>query len=250
MRAVIIDDEDHVRENLKQIIHTNFNQVHIVGEGHSVVSAVQVIKDKAPDLIFLDIDLSDGSGFNVLEQVQGADFNVIFVTAYNSYAIKAFRYNALDYILKPINIAELGEAINKATDKAQGAPLSSAALNTLIENLGKKEEDRKLVIRNSSAITYVKIKDIVRCEGDGNYTTIYLIDKERVVASRPLKEYVALLPEHIFFRVHQSHLINLHYVKQFTKVDGEFVVMEDDAKIAIARRRKEAFFEQLERVIS
>jgi two-component system LytT family response regulator len=250
IRSVIIDDEDHVRANLKSILGSTCSNVDIVGEGFSVASATQVINDKAPELVFLDIDLTDGSGFNVLEQVRNLDLNVIFVTAFNNFAIKAFRYNALDYILKPIDPAELKAAVQKVSTKAKEKYVTNSELANVLENLNKKDEDKKLVIRNSNSISYVKVKEIVRCEADGNYTTIHLKDGKTVIASKPLKTYESLLPEAIFFRTHQSHLINLNYVAQFSKVDGEFVVMEDQTQIAIARRRKEEFFEKLERIIS
>ena len=243
--AVIIDDEDHARENLHILLSSNHSHVSIVGEADSVDSAVHVIENTKPQLVFLDIELSDGSGFNVLERVNTLDFQVIFVTAFSEFAVLAFRYNALDYLLKPISIDELNEAVSKIQDKVSGGYLTEAELNFLIENMRKKAEDKQLVIRNSDGITYIKVTDIVRCEGDGNYTTLFLAKEKKVVASKPLREYDTILPSTMFFRVHQTHLINLNFIKKFTRNDGA-VVLIDNTHIPVARRRKQEFLAKLD----
>ncbi len=250
IRAVLVDDEDHVRENLRTILNSNFNYIQIVGEGDSVGSATKVIKETSPDVIFLDIDLSDGSGFNVLDNVESLNFHVIFITAFNQYAIKAFRYSALDYLLKPIDIEQLGIAISKIRDLDKNELVTKEEVKELIANLSRTEEDKKLMIKDQNYNYYVRVGDIIRCEADGNYTTIYCANQDKIVVSYPLKKYVTLLPESIFFRVHQSNLINLNQVKKVLKEDGGTVVMTDNGKTPIARRRKEAFFEAMETIIS
>jgi two-component system LytT family response regulator len=170
---------------------------------------------------------------------------VIFVTAFSEFAVLAFRYNALDYLLKPISIAELNEAVSKIQDKVSGGYLTEDELNFLIENMRKKAEDKQLVIRNSDGITYIKVTDIVRCEGDGNYTTLFLAKEKKVVASKPLREYDTILPSTMFFRVHQTHLINLNFIKKFTRNDGA-VVLIDNTHIPVARRRKQEFLAKLD----
>ncbi|MFK8039575.1 MAG: LytR/AlgR family response regulator transcription factor [Crocinitomicaceae bacterium] len=248
--AVIIDDEDHCRENLRTIINSNFNDIQIVGEGNSVESATKVITDTAPNVVFLDVDLSDGSGFNVLDNIESLNFHVIFITAFNDYAIKAFRYNALDYLLKPIDIEELKNAISKIQEVDNKQLITKEEVKELIANLSRTEEDKKLIIKDKNYNYYIRIGDIIRCEADGNYTTIYCENHDKIVVSYPLKKYVSLLPTSIFFRVHQSNLINLNQVKKVLKEDGGLVVMNDESKVLIARRRKDSFFEAMKTIIA
>ena len=250
IRVVLVDDEDHVRENLRNILKYNFNNLEVVGEGDSVESATKIIKETTPDVVFLDVDLSDGSGFNVLDNIGFLNFHVIFITAFNEYAIKAFRYNALDYLLKPIDIEQLEMAISKIESQDIKKLVTKAEVEELIANLSRPEEDKKLIIKDKNYNYYVRIGDIIRCEADGNYTTIYFSNQDKIVVSHPLKRYASLLPESIFFRVHQSNLINLNHVKKVIKEDSGIVVMADNGRIPIARRRKEAFFESMKILIS
>ncbi|MBL4862438.1 MAG: response regulator transcription factor, partial [Crocinitomicaceae bacterium] len=196
------------------------------------------------------IDLSDGSGFNVLEKVGETNFHVIFITAFNEYAIKAFRYNALDYILKPIDIELLNQAIAKIEYDKGKEYITRDELKEILNNLINSEEDKKLIIKDKNSTSYVRIGDIIRCEADGSYTIIHLVNGDKVVVSRALKVYSSLLPESMFFRVHQSNLINLRCVKKISKKDGGYVMMEDGTDVPIARRRKEEFLEALENSIS
>lgn len=248
--AVIIDDEDHCRDNLRTIINSNFNDIQIVGEGNSVESAIKVITETAPNVVFLDVDLSDGSGFNVLDNIESLNFHVIFITAFNDYAIKAFRYNALDYLLKPIDIGELKNAISKIQAIDNKQLITKEEVKELIVNLSRTEEDKKLIIKDKNYNYYIRVGDIIRCEADGNYTTIYCSNHDKIVVSYPLKKYVSLLPTSIFFRVHQSNLINLNQVKKVLKEDGGLVVMNDNSEVLIARRRKDSFFEAMKNIIS
>lgn len=250
IRTVLVDDETHIRENLKTILKTYFNNIQVVGEGDSVDSATNIITAAKPDVVFLDVDLSDGSGFNVLDHIGALDFHVIFITAFNEYAIKAFRYNALDYLLKPIDINQLGKALSKIKNHGQKETVTKKEVKELIANLARKEEDKKLVIKDKNYNYYVRIGNIIRCEADGNYTTINCINQEKIVISYPLKKYASLLPESIFFRVHQSHLINLNHVKKVLKEDGGAVVMTDNFRIPIARRRKDSFLEAMKMTMS
>lgn len=245
IRAIIVDDEDHVRENFKSIITSNFKQVKLVGEAFSVASAVEQINEKQPQLVFLDIDLLDGSGFNVLEQIKNPQIGVIFVTAHNEFAIKAIRYNAWDYILKPIDLKELENAIEQAVRRQGQLQITKEDLNHLFENLNRSQEERKLVIHNEKSIVYLKVGEIMRCEADGHYTTFFLKNGNSMVASKTLKEYESILPQSSFFRVHKSHLINLGYVVQFSREGGDVIIMEDQSEIPVARRRKDTFLSQM-----
>ncbi len=245
IKTVIIDDEAPARNILKQIIADKFRDVELIGEADSVATGVALIESTKPELVLLDINLSDGLGFNILEQIEEINFQVIFVTAYDTYAIKAFQFNALDYILKPIKIDQLLTALTKAKKIVGDTFITKAELKVFIDNYTKGEEDRKIAIREASKISYIIIKDIVRLKGEGSYTTFHLKDQTKIVSSKTLKVYEELLPESLFYRVHQSDMVNMDYVKAYNKEEGGYAILTDDTRIDVARRRKEAFLEAL-----
>ena len=244
IKTVIIDDEAPARNNLKQIITDNFNDIDLIGEADSVERGVDLIATIRPELVLLDINLSDGLGFNILEQIEEINFQVIFVTAYDAYAIKAFQFNALDYILKPIEVDQLITALNKAKEIIGTTFITKKELKIFIENYTKAEEDRKITISEANKISYVSIKDIVKLRGEGSYTTFYLKDQTKIVTSKTLKVYEELLPESLFYRVHQSNIVNMDYVKAYNKEEGAIELI-DNTLISIARRRKEDFLDVL-----
>lgn len=235
IRTVIVEDEEHSRNNLKNILSTHFPEVQLVDEADSEESGIKAINRSLPDLVFMDINLSNGSGFSVLENVDNLNFNVVFVTAYNQYAIKAFNYSAIGYVLKPIDLEEIRSAIDRARPKSD----ESQIIKTLLENYSKKEEDRKIAIPESDGITFVKVNEIVRCQSDNNYTNIYLKNGSKILSSKTLKKYQDLLPEELFFRIHQSHIVNLNEVARLLKEEGGYIIMNDGTQLEIARRRKE-----------
>jgi len=188
-------------------------------------------------LVFMDINLSDGSGFSVLEGVENLNFKVIFVTAYDQYAIKAFNYSAIGYVLKPIDLEDLRSAIDRGKIKSETE--ESSAIKALLENFSKKEKDRKIAIPERDGITFVNVNEIVRCQSDNNYTEIHLKSGQKILVSKPLKKYEELLPEDIFFRIHQSHLVNLNEVARFLKEEGGYLIMNDGTQLEISRRKKE-----------
>ena len=246
LKIIVIDDEAPARSNLKQIIKDNFNDIVIIGEADGVESGVALLNKTAPDLVLLDINLSQGSGFDILEQVDQINFRVIFVTAYDQYAIKAFQFNALDYILKPIEIDYLKEAIKKAKEELEHRYITKKELGVVLDNYNKNDNDKKLVIYESNKIAFLTLKDIMWCEAEGNYTTFYFVDGTKKVASKTLKLFEAQLPESIFYKVHKSNIININYVKEYHKEEGGYLILKDNTKIAIARRRKEDFLKTLQ----
>lgn len=250
LKTVIIDDEAPARNNLKQIIKDNFNDVLLIGEADSVKTGVALIEKIKPELVLLDINLSDGMGFNILEALDDINFQIIFVTAYDSYAIKAFEFNALDYILKPIEVKQLGKALEKAKKLVSHKYITKEELEVVLDNYNKKEEDMKLAIYEASTISFVAVKDIVWCEADGNYTTFYFADGTKKVATKTLKMIELQLPGSLFYRVHQSNVINLNFVKEYCKEEGGYVVLTDNTKINIARRRKDEFLKILQEKFS
>jgi two-component system, LytTR family, response regulator len=195
--------------------------------------------------VFLDISMPDGSGFDLLEKVQHHHFDLIFATASDQYAIRAIKYSACDYLLKPIDADELVLAVDKVRKKKSSTP-NMHNLKFLIEHLRRADEHfQKITLPTGNAYEIVNIKDIIRCEADGSYTTFYLNDKRKLMISAGLKHYEELLPEKDFIRVHHHHLVNMNHVVRFLKEDGGYAVMSDGSRIEISRRKKEAFMERL-----
>ncbi|MBA2611043.1 MAG: response regulator transcription factor [Bacteroidetes bacterium] len=245
IKTVIIEDEQKSREMLAGIIQKNCPQLQIVGLAKNVNDGVDVIKKENPDLVFLDISMPDGSGFDLLEKMQGHKFELIFATASDQHAIRAIKYSACDYLLKPIDIEELKHAVEKVAQKKNASP-NMENLNFLIQQLKKSDDSfQKITLPTGNAYEIVNIKDIIRCEADGSYTTFFLTDKRKLMISAGLKHYEELLPESEFIRVHHHHLINMNHVVRFLKEDGGYAVMSDGTKIEISRRKKDAFMEKL-----
>ncbi|MCW3078464.1 MAG: DNA-binding response regulator [Bacteroidetes bacterium] len=246
MKTLIIEDEQKSREMLAGIIQKNCPKLDIVGLAHNVKEGVEMIKSLNPELVFLDISMPDGTGFDLLEKVQGHKFELIFATASDQYAIKAIKFSACDYLLKPIDIDELKIAVDKAMQKKMVAPPTMENLNFLIQQLKRADDTfQKITLPTGNAFEIVNIKDIIRCEADTSYTVFYLTDKRKLMVSAGLKHYEELLPEQDFIRVHHHHLINMNHVVRFLKEDGGYAVMSDGTKIEISRRKKEAFLERL-----
>ncbi|MDP1803112.1 MAG: LytTR family DNA-binding domain-containing protein [Bacteroidota bacterium] len=245
IKTVIIEDEQKSREMLAGIIQKNCPQLQIVGLAKNVNDGVEVIKKENPELVFLDISMPDGSGFDLLEKVQGHKFELIFATASDQHAIRAIKYSACDYLLKPIDIDELKNAVEKVAQKKNASP-NMENLNFLIQQLKKSDDSfQKITLPTGNAYEIVNIKDIIRCEADGSYTTFFLTDKRKLMISAGLKHYEELLPENEFIRVHHHHLINMNHVVRFLKEDGGYAVMSDGTKIEISRRKKDAFMDKL-----
>ncbi|PBQ31241.1 DNA-binding response regulator [Sphingobacteriaceae bacterium] len=245
IKTLIIEDEQKSREMLAGIIQKNCPELSVVGLATNVKEGVEMIESLHPELVFLDISMPDGSGFDLLEKVPGQKFELIFATASDQHAIRAIKYSACDYLLKPIDIDELKIAVDKVVKKKSSIP-NMENLQFLIQQLKRSDENfQKITLPTGNAYEIVNIKDIVRCEADGSYTTFYLSDKRKLMISAGLKHYEELLPEGDFIRVHHHHLINMNHVIRFLKEDGGYAIMSDGSKIEISRRKKEAFMEKL-----
>lgn len=245
IKTVIIEDEQKSREMLAAIIRKNCPELEIIGLAQNVSEGVSVVKSLNPELVFLDISMPDGSGFDLLEKVAGHKFELIFATASDQHAIRAIKYSACDYLLKPIDIEELKTAVSKVVAKKSSIP-NMENLQFLIQHLKRADENfQKITLPTGNAYEIVNVKDIVRCEADGSYTNFYLSDKRKLMISMGLKHYEDLLPESEFIRVHHHHLINMNHVVRFLKEDGGYAIMSDGSKIEISRRKKEAFMEKL-----
>jgi two-component system LytT family response regulator len=245
IKTLIIEDEQKSREMLAGMIEKNCPELVVTGLASNVKEGVEMVRALKPELVFLDISMPDGSGFDLLEQVQGHKFDLIFATASDAHAIKAIKYSACDYLLKPIDVDELKVSVGRVVSKRQNTP-NMENLQFLIQHLRKADENfQKITLPTGNAYEIVNIKDIIRCEADGSYTTFYLTDKRKLLISAGLKHYEELLPESEFIRVHHHHLINMNHVVRFLKEDGGYAVMTDGSRIEISRRKKETFMERL-----
>ena len=243
MKIILIDDEKSVRNNLKQIIEESFNDVTLVGEAYSVKSGLELIEKTKPDVVLLDINLTDGSGFNLLENVPVINFQTIFITAYDEYAIKAFQFNAIDYILKPIDRVHLEKAIEKAKKMSRQNFITREYLELVLSNYARNNEEKQLAIHESNKISFVDLKDIIRCTADSNYTIFCFSDATQKTTSKTLKSYEQILPKTMFYRVSPSCIINLNYVKEYHK--GGYVLLKDGSEVDVSRRRKDDFLTAL-----
>jgi two-component system, LytTR family, response regulator len=249
MKALIIEDEQKSRELLAAFIKQNLPEITLVGMAKNVAEGIELIKTLKPELVFLDISMPDGTGFDVLERVQGLKFDIIFTTATDKHALKAIKYSACDYLLKPIDIEELKVAVEKSLQKKSSVLPSMENLQFLIQNLKRADDNySKITLPTGNAYEIVNIKDIIRCEADGSYTLFFLNGGKKLMVSASLKHYEDLLPSHDFIRIHHHHLINMNHVIRFLKVDGGYAIMSDNSQLEISRRKKDAFIERLNAV--
>src|SRR5690554_4542235 len=243
IKALIIDDEEDARFMLRNNLTEEFKDIiEIVGEAHSVKSGIEAIQKLSPDILFLDIQMKDGTGFDLLEQIPNKTFEVIFCTAYDQFAIKAFQFSALGYLMKPIKSQELVKTVHVAMDHFEKLQTNSdKRLKVLVENYGDDKKIKKIVIPNNKGFFVFSIEDIIRLEGERNYTNFVLKDHPKVLSSKTMKEYETLLSEFGFFRIHQSTLINLRHVVGYTKGESGFINMSDGIDVTISRNRKKEF---------
>lgn len=243
IKSIIVDDEKHGRENLAGILTQHCPDVDILGEAVSVENAIELIKTHTPDLVFLDIEMPKANGFQLLEHFKEINFEVIFVTAYGNYAIKAIRFSAADYILKPINYHELKAAVKKV---AQGISLKTEnkRIKELHRNIQQPDNPR-IGLPTGDRIEFVDVKSIINCKGEGNYTHIYIEGNKHLLVAKTLVEFEELLQEFSFVRTHKSHLVNLKHVTAWLKTDGGMLQLSNGEKIAVSRRRKDMVLEML-----
>ena len=244
LKTIIIDDELAAIITIRSFLKSYCTDVEIVGEAFTVSEAVHLIRTTHPQLILLDIQLQGETGFDILNKFSNPTFQVIFTTAHDSFALKAFQYNAIDYLLKPINPIELVQALDKARVNIQKDHLYHERLAHLTQNYQSKTLDR-LTLSSAEGLTFVRLEDIVYLQSDGNYTLFFLQNDEKLIISKSLKDYEKLLPAKQFFRIHQSYLVNIQYVKKILKEDGGSVIMHSGQQLPISRRKKEAFLNLL-----
>ena len=246
MRAIIIDDEKKGREILKSLIETYCKEVEIIVQACNAEEGYELIQKHEPDVVFLDVEMPSGDGFSLLERFDEITFQIVFTTAFDDYAIKAIKFHALDYLLKPIDIDELRvavENVKKALQEERGTN------NRYMEMLqSRKENTGKLALPIKDGIVYLSISEIIRVESDGAYSIFYTDCGKKHLSSKNLGEYEEILPAFGFFRVHRSHIINVKKVKKFIRSDGNFIEMEDGSRVEIARRKKDEFLEIMNQI--
>ncbi len=248
LKAVIVEDELNSRKVLKSLLKHCGDLIEVVGEADTVEAAIDVIKNAAPNLVFLDVELQTGTGFDVLLGLDQRDFDIIFTTAHEQYAVKAIKFSSIDYLLKPIDVEELKLAVQRALTKI-GEAKQREQLENLVQNL--KQQNKKLhrlCLFVSDGVEYIDVNEIVYCEANGAYTNFYLQNGEKLLVSKHLKEYEALLNEYQFFRVHNSYLVNMHHIKKYVKSDGGYVILSNDHTVSIARNRKENFLNAMSKL--
>lgn len=241
IKALIIDDEENGRETFISLIKRYCPEIDLAGEADGVKSGLESITRHQPDVVFLDIEMPDGTGFDLLSQIDYVNFEVIFVSAYDKYAIKAFQFSAVDYLLKPVSPELLKQSVKKLKTSVDVLDLKRK-IDTLLGNVKKPN---KIVLPTSEGIHIVKVENIVRCNADGYYTVFHLNDSSKITVSKTLKEYSETLESLNFFRTHQSHLINLDFVERFVNTEGGYVVMQNSDQVAVSRRKKKQLMEIL-----
>jgi two-component system LytT family response regulator len=244
LRSIIVDDEFKSRESLKALIEKFCDNIQIAAVCQNGEEAIKAIEEHKPDVVFLDIQLQRETGFEILEKLSKIDFEIIFTTAYSEFAIKAFKFSAIDYLLKPIDINELRTAIEKAQKRIVGS--ISERMAQLAQNLkGNSFKNSRLAIPATDGLVFINVDEILYCEASGNYTNIHMVDNRKFLVSRTLKEYEDLLEEQDFFRIHNSFLINLNSIKKYIRGEGGQVVMSNDKALDVSKMKKKGFLEKI-----
>ncbi|MDI9870846.1 LytR/AlgR family response regulator transcription factor [Flectobacillus roseus] len=246
MKAILIDDELHNLTNLQVLLNTYCPQVEVCALAQSAEQGKKAVKTYLPDLIFLDIQMPEQDGFAFLRSLDYYNFEVIFVTAYDQYAIQAMRFSAVDYLLKPINIKELVDAVNRASKQNQ-LKNQHKQIEYLMDwfKVQSQKEEQRIALSTVEETRFAKVSEIIRCESSNNYTTFFLSDNSKLLVSKPIYEYDELLSNYGFIRCHQSHLVNKAYIKSWLKEYGDFLLLNDGMQIPISRGKKQMVKEAL-----
>jgi len=245
INVVIIDDEKDARFLLNNFIEKKLShKLKVLGEADDVISGIELIERKKPDLVFLDVQMKTGTGFDLLAHFQQINFDVIFITAYNQFAIQAFKFSAFDYILKPFKVSEIEKSIEKFEQNFNSKKDVERNIKVLIENYGSKGEIHKLIVTNVEGFVVLSIDEILRLEGDRNYTHFILKTGKKVTTSKSLGEYETMLNGHGFYRVHQSTIVSLRHIIAFKKADDGYVEMSDGIIVKVSRSKKQGLIDK------
>ncbi|MBO6516344.1 MAG: response regulator transcription factor [Bacteroidia bacterium] len=247
LTAIIIDDEQKSREGLEAMLHTMVEGVSVVATADSVTNGVKAIKKNSPDVVFLDIEMPKRDGFELFDAIETINFEVVFTTAHEQYATKAFRTTAIDYLLKPIDLGLLKEAIARTSEKREKDKVNKN-FEVFVNNMKANKSNQQIAISSSDGLIFIKIENIIYLRGDGAYTYFFLKTGERITVSKNLKEYEDLLSDYDFFRVHKSYLIHMHEMKKYVRGEGGYVVMSNGDSVDVSKRRKENFLAALSKL--
>jgi two-component system LytT family response regulator len=239
--VVIVEDESHQQERLLSLLKESCNNLHILGVAPDLEAAYTLIQRTSPDLVFLDVMLPPHTGFELLQRFDPIEFDIIFTTSFEEFAVKAFRLSAIDYLVKPLVSEELCQAVEKFIARRRNDE-GQRNLSVLMENLQVRNvRQKKIALPTLSGYTFVAVEEIIRCKADNTYTTFFLRDKRKIVISKTLKECENMLSDFSFFRVHHSDLINLEYIVAYEKGEGGVVKMMDGSSVDVSRRKKDEF---------
>lgn len=244
MKAIIIDDEPQNAASLKKDIELHCPQMQIIVVCHSAKEGIMQIKKEKPDLVFLDIEMPWMNGFEMLDVMGEIDFNIIFTTAYEQFAAKAFRQNAVDYLLKPIDANELKDAIRKV-ERKMGLNKSTEIIDNQVARLKPPPSQNKIALPNKEGYEFIEVNNISYCHAEGAYTKIYLDNKKQILISRSLGDIIDLLPHDLFFRIHHSIVVNISQVTHFIRTDGGYIRMKTGEELAVSKSKREAVMERL-----
>jgi two-component system, LytTR family, response regulator len=249
MKALIVDDEKAAREVLEYLLRKEAPGWHILPSCATADEAISAIHRGHPEVVFLDIEMPWKSGFDMLQELGSVAFHLVFTTAYDKYAVRAFRYSAADYLLKPINAAELRDTVMRITRQESAKGISAEHLQFLLGQLHSREgAPQRLALYTTEGVRFINPEKVMRCESKSNYTYFFFEGGEKVVSSRTLKDVESIFAPYNFYRTHQSHLINLRHVDRYSKEDGGYIIMSDGAQVDLARARKEEFLELFSRI--
>lgn len=244
LNAIIVDDEPYCCESLVTLLERFCPEVKIFAICNSGQEALTAIQEIKPHLVFLDIEMPYMNGFELLEKLPAIDFELVFTTSYDQYAIKAFRFSALDYLLKPIDREELQKAVKKVVDRKH-SPLPQQ-LEILLQKINQPAAPiQRIALPTMEGLQLVPVSSIISCASEGNYTTFLMKDKQKIVVSRTLKEVEEMLGEHSFFRVHHSYIVNMNEIAKYIKTDGGYLIMSDDSSVDVSRSKKEILLKRL-----
>ena len=247
IKAVAISDDQVVCNLVEQVITSSCPNVSLEGKRGSVAEGEQLINARQPDLVILDVKLNGGSGFDLLRQFASPSFRIIFISSLLEYALKAFKFNAIDFLLKPVEQDELAQAINKAFDRiTYEEKLQQSIIGEKLKALNKKE---KIILKTSNHIHLLNTEDIIRIEADANYSMFFTSDGRKIFVSRAIKDYEEMLIDQGFFRIHKSHLINVSKIKYFDKAEGGYVIMNDGSTLPVASRKRDLLLELFESMV-
>lgn len=246
LTAIIIDDETNSRNALRQKITKHCNNVMIIADCENGEEGIEKIETQKPDIIFLDIEMPRMNGFTMLQQIKNKNFEVIFITAYDHYAIKAIKFSALDYLLKPVEVEDLKAAVEKVTQKRKQMD-GNKRVELLVQNfLEEKTAHQRIAISSMEGLQFVTTDDIIYLEANSNYTSFYLADNRKITATKTLKDFEEILPASMFIRIHHSYIINKNGIEKYIKGEGGQVVMKNGVTLDVARRKKEEFMKAID----